>query len=303
MQPTGGLIAGSFATMRTLGSDSAAIAKALEGIPDDLTTPVPKPTTTELAVLADGLREMTRRLGEANAREAALRARLEHESRLAGLGRVVAGVSHEIRNPLAGLKLRLDAMFRRGLEERNARDVGHALAEVDRLDRVVTSFLHVSKKSGEGPPSLATPVALDELVHERIDALRPFAARRAISFDTELPKVTATIHRDAIARMFDNLLRNAIEASPEDGVITVRFQAAVEGFQIKIEDCGPGVDEEHRGRLFEPFFTSKPDGTGLGLSLARAAMEASHGSLFYERTGNVTRFIAQFSHESVTQIS
>ncbi len=297
------LIAGSFATMRTLRSDSAALAEALQGIPKDLTTPVPKPTTTELAVLADGLREMTRRLGEANAREASLRARLEHESRLAGLGRVVAGVSHEIRNPLAGLKLRLDAMFRRGLDERNARDVGHALAEVDRLDRVVTSFLHVSRKSGEDSPSLATSVALHELVHERFDALRPFAAHKSVSFDAQLPTTFATIHRDSVARMLDNLLRNAIEASPHEGVITVHFHATPEGFQIRIEDRGPGVEEQHRSQLFEPFFTSKADGTGLGLSLARAAMEASDGSLSYERSGNITRFIAQFPHRSITKNS
>lgn len=103
--------------------------------------------------------------------------------------------------------------------------------------------------------------------------------------------------------MLDNLLRNAVEASPQAGVITVRFQATGGAFQIHIEDHGPGVEEELQSQLFEPFCTSKPDGTGLGLSLARAAMEAADGSLFYEREGNTTRFIAELPHTSIQAIA
>jgi len=240
------------------------------------------------SVVADGLRMMTAHLSYARERELALERRLSHERRLASLGRVAAGVAHEIRNPLAGMKLRLDAMARRKLDERSAHDVKRSLSEVARLDAVVSSLLSVSRKD----PALLADVDLAALVDERLAALEPLASSRAVRV-VRHGAAHAYVDAAGMARVIDNLVRNAIEASPEGAEVRVHLEVLDSRLSVRVTDVGPGVPPEREGELFEPFFTSKPDGTGLGLSLSRAVAEAHAGTLTYARTNGTTHFIVR----------
>jgi signal transduction histidine kinase len=268
--------------------ESAAIADALAAAQTDLSTAIPHPTARELARIADGLRMMTAHLSYARERELALERRLSHERRLASLGRVAAGVAHEIRNPLAGMKLRLDAMARRKLDERSAHDVKRSLSEVARLDAVVSSLLSVSRKD----PALLADVDLAALVDERLAALEPLASSRAVRV-VRHGAAHAYVDAAGMARVIDNLVRNAIEASPEGAEVRVHLEVLDSRLAVRVTDVGPGVPPEREGELFEPFFTSKPDGTGLGLSLSRAVAEAHAGTLTYARTNGTTHFIVR----------
>lgn len=261
------------------------IADALVAAQADLGTPIPRPTARELARIADGLRAMTAHLSESRERELGLERRLSHERRLASLGRVAAGVAHEIRNPLAGVKLRLDAMARRRLDERSSRDVVRSLAEVARLDAVVGSLLLVARKD----PAPLEDVDLSSLVDERIAALEPVATARSVKVERR-GDVRARIDPGGIARVVDNLVRNAVEASPEGANVVVDLEVTAPDVVVRVTDRGPGVPSDREAELFEPFFTSKPDGTGLGLSLSRAAVEAHGGTLVYGRDDDQTVF-------------
>ncbi|MFM2416491.1 MAG: hypothetical protein RL385_1214 [Pseudomonadota bacterium] len=272
----------------------ASLAQALVAVQSDLETSIPYPEPRELLHIADGLRAMTAHLSESRKRELALERRLSHERRLASLGRVAAGVAHEIRNPLAGIKLRLDAMARRVLDERTARDVSRSLGEVDRLDGVVGSLLLVARNQ----PAPLEAVDLTALVDERLQALEPFGLSRRVRVLRE-GAARAYVDAQGLARVIDNLVRNGIEASPEYTEVVVRLSVRDVDVELCVIDVGPGVPASRESEIFEPFFTSKPDGTGLGLCLSRAAVDAHGGSLSYARFYGKTSFIVRLPGKAI----
>lgn len=265
------------------GSDDLRLAFGrLEG---DLRADVPLPQAAELAQVAERLRLMATHLAEAHDRERTLERRLGHEQRLAGLGRVVAGVAHEIRNPLAGMKLKLDGMARRHLDERSLRDVGICLQEIGRLDGIVHALLMVARRG----PVAKQSVEAGELLRERIAAVRSLAEGAGVKLVGE-GQALVPAHREHLVRMLDNLLRNAIEASPRGGQVRAVVTPAPGLVSLRVSDQGVGVPAERVSELFEPFFTLKPEGTGLGLFLSRSLAEAHGGTLVYLRDGGQTHF-------------
>lgn len=278
------LFLGADTTLK-LRAGISALTQALEEIGDDLGAPIPPVQTEELEQLAVKLREMAEHLSTSRERERALERKVAQEQQLASLGRVAAGLAHEIRNPLTGVKLRLDTMARRTLDERSSRDVAKALAEVARLDAVVSSLLLVARED-PGPRS-QTP--LEALVEDRLSAILLKAQEAQVHISCE-GSASAVVAPATIARALDNLLHNAIEASPTEGSVEVELADGEDWCEIRVIDQGSGVSPEHLGRLFEPFFTLKRDGTGLGLSLARAGIEAHGGELRYERREEKTVF-------------
>jgi signal transduction histidine kinase len=223
---------------------------------------------------------MARHLAEAQERERALSKSLEHEQRLAALGRIAAGVAHEIRNPLAGMKLRLDLMARTpGVAPDLQTDVRACLEEVDRLDRVVRSMLGVARASEKSAPE---EIDLAVLVDERIKLVEGNVRRQG--------EGRVRTDRDPLSRVVDNLIRNAVEASSKDAEVVVMLEPAEKGTTITVIDHGPGVPEARSAELFEPFFTTKPEGTGLGLFLSRSLVKALGGTLTYSRQEDSTRF-------------
>lgn len=280
------LVTAALQTLAVLRRGSGELRSAVVTLADDLHASVPEPEVNELRAIADGLRAMAKKLVDARDREHALERRLHEEQRLAGLGRVVAGVAHEVRNPLAALKLSLDRMARRALDERSARDVGVCLEEIARLDKVVGSMLLVARSE---PPAKA-PVDLGELTDERLRAAEALAAPRGVRL-VRAGEAVVDVNRGHFTRVIDNLVRNAIEASPDGAEVRVAIERGGEGVTLAVEDAGPGVPEERAGELFEPFFTLRPDGTGLGLFLSRSLVEAHGGRLLYHREGGATRFV------------
>jgi signal transduction histidine kinase len=275
--------------MMALGRGAGELTGALVTLQDDLRAPIPRPRAQELGDIAAGLGAMATHLADARERERALSSRLGREQRLAALGRVVAGVAHEVRNPLAGMKLRLDLLARGGLDAASREDVAVCLGEIARLNRLVESLLSVSRAK-----TLAErQVMLGALADDRIARAAPFAERAGVRL-SRTGDAVANADPDALASAVDNLLRNAIEASPRGAAVSVRIGIEAGAAVLDVEDGGPGIPEARRGELFEPFFTTKPEGTGLGLWISRLLLEAKGGSLSYERVGDRTRMRVAF---------
>ncbi len=282
--------------LRILRQGGRQLQASLAELGRNLLAEVPRPRAAELAEIADAVTAMARHLATSQDRERVLERELGHEQRLVGLGRVVAGVAHEVRNPLTGLKLKLDTLARRQLDERTARDIATCLQEVERLDRVVRSLLLVARRADL---ELAD-CDLSVLVQGRLEACSEDALRRgvALRLDGRDGHARMRANADDFGRLLDNLLRNAIDASPPNSVVVAKIETRPDGVFLSVIDQGAGVPPERVGEVFEPFFTLKPEGTGLGLFLARAIAEAHGGSLRYHRDPNATRFVVSIPSDA-----
>jgi len=270
----------------TFRRGAAGLNEALGALARDLSAPVPRPPVRELHDIAEGIAALARNLAQSREAQERLARELARQERLAALGRVVAGVAHEVRNPLASIKLRLDLAAGGGpLLPAVEQAIAHASSEITRLDRLVADLLVVAGRT-LGPRRM---LSLGTLVRERAEALAPWAQLRRVALVVE-GDASAEIDPDSIARAFDNLARNAVEASPPGSPVTVRIAGEDRGVTILIEDRGPGVAGARAAELFEPFFTTKSDGTGLGLAISRALARAHGGDVVYHRAGALTRF-------------
>ncbi len=219
----------------------------------DLSRTVPAEGRDEIGFLAGTLERMRERL---EARDREQRA-------------MVAGVAHEIRNPLGGIRLYAELLAEDPEVTEAARGrLRKILRELDQLGAIVDEFLLYARPAVPAPED----VALAEAVPELLDALAPQAARRGIRLRPEEPAGGwPSVHVDPLhfRQIVRNLLLNAIDASPPEGIVTVRCLRDPGGWSLEVEDQGPGIPAADREKVFEPFFTTKAAGAGLGLPIVR----------------------------------
>ncbi len=280
------LVASAAYSLISLKRAVAGLQASLAALADDLAAPVPRSQIGELDDIALGVARLARRLDESRREQDRMSRHLSRQERLAALGLVVAGVAHEVRNPLASIKLRLDLAAGPDVAmPPGARAaVEHATAEIARLDRLVADLLIVAGRAVGARAS----VELGALVRARADALIPWAALRRVGIVVS-GSGRAVCDPDALARALDNVLRNAVEASPEGQTVAATVEEANGAVRVRIADRGSGVPDGRAGEMFEPFFTTKPDGTGLGLAISQAIAHAHGGDLTYAREGGSTR--------------
>ena len=207
----------------------------------------------------------------------ALEAEALHAGKLSVLGRMAAGVAHEIGNPLSSMDTRLHLMEQRKDPKFLLESVEVLRGQIRRIGRIVHGISHFAR-SGTSEWSVWE---LTSVLEEAIDIVRLDRRAKQIVFQRDLavpaPKVRG--QRDQISQVFLNLLLNAVEAMTEGGTITIATYQANGKARTAISDTGPGMDDTIRGRLFEPFFTTKDKGTGLGLSISYSLVHAHGGSI------------------------
>lgn len=221
-------------------------------------------------------------------RDETLREKLREETirldRLASLGRLAAGISHEIRNPLTGVTLLLDDLHDRyALAQEERKMLERAIAEIERVERLVASMLSFAT-----PPRTEFKTGrLDETVQEVAILLKRSFERQNITMQLDCqPLPPFLFDPDKIRQAVLNLLKNGLEAMPDGGLLTVRLYAENNIAIIRIADSGTGICEDDLPILFEPFFTRKGAGTGLGLSITRRIIEEHGGSIEAENMAN-----------------
>lgn len=209
-----------------------------------------------------------------------LEERLNHAERLAGLGKMVAAVSHEIKNPLGIIRSTAEVLGKRlaKLAPGNEHLSAIIVQETGRLDRIVTEFLDFAR-----PQKMRfAPVLIGELIGRALQFMEPEFVKSAISVDKEVDEdVTAEVDSDHLYQAILNILVNAVQAMPEGGLLTVRLfqESRTRSVCITIADSGVGMSEEVVGQIFAPFFTKKNRGTGLGLAIVKNIIESHLGQI------------------------
>jgi two-component system sensor histidine kinase HydH len=235
-----------------------------------------------------------------------LRREIDKNQRLASLGRLAAGVAHEIRNPLSSIK-----GFATYFKERypdtpqDQKTANIMIAEVDRLNRVVGQLLEFARPVPVSPKS----TTLQDLVDDSVRLIEQKVKEKQITVKTlKSVKVDkAVIDPDRINQVLLNLYLNAIESMEPGGELGVELLADEENhrIEIRVSDTGCGIPGKHLSRIFDPYFTTKSTGTGLGLAIAHNIMEAMGGKIdISSRAGKGTTFCVTIpiSHNSLRQI-
>jgi signal transduction histidine kinase len=157
-----------------------------------------------------------------------------------------------------------------------------ALQEIARIDDLLERLLAVTRLD----ELRRQPVPLGPWFNERVENFRAQAERAGVRLDAEAPDATANFDPQNMARALDNLLMNAIQHTPADGLVTALAKVEDSRCLISVQDTGRGIGDEMREKLFEPFATSRAEGIGLGLSIAREIVEAHGGTLRAETSAN-----------------
>jgi signal transduction histidine kinase len=197
---------------------------------------------------------------------------------LSAVGKLAAGVAHEVRNPLAGIKLLVEsAIASNNRKPLNIEDLRVIYREIARLEQTVQSFLDLARPTS---PRLAR-CNLRQVISEAAELVRTRAKQAGVELDLPAggPDVTATADPAQLCTVLLNLFLNAIDAMPAGGRLQVMLLGAPSHLRILVCDTGPGISSDILSRLFTPFVTSKPTGTGLGLTVSRRIIEQHGGSL------------------------
>jgi signal transduction histidine kinase len=239
--------------------------------------PIPADLVTRGAPEFEALRQALRELADALA---AARDRELEAERLRAFREVARRVAHEIKNPLTSMRIAVDQMRRTvgPSDSRTETAIQVIGAETDRLERLAREFADFGRLP-EGPQS---EVDLVELLDELGRTAVPEGVTVRVSANGG--RRTLMGHYDPLRRAFANLLRNAAEAMGGKGTIDVGVSGDGSGLAVTIADHGPGISDDLRQRVFEPYFTTKADGTGLGLALVRQTLEAHRGTIAVAET-------------------
>jgi signal transduction histidine kinase len=279
----------SAGVLREVGAIRDALAAVGEGERD---TRVDAGAALELSELAGAATRMVEQLREEEKRRDAADAARRN---------LVASISHDLRTPLASLRLML-AAIEDGVVENSARDryLATMHTHVGALGSLVDDLFELSRlEAGELEWSIQQ-VELPELVDETVAAMRADAEAKGVAVATDLRPLPRPARADPqrLQRVLFNLIQNAIRHTPADGSVTVRAEPAGDWVEFEVADTGAGIPLEDRERLFEPFVRGagngeRDTGAGLGLALCRAIVEAHGGQIWLadSETGTRVRFV------------
>ncbi len=209
---------------------------------------------------------------------------LRRADRLRSLGELSAGVAHEIRNPLTGIATTAQVLLEKlGEDEDRRKYVTVILEEIARLDDIIKNLLNFARPVSPRPRD----VSIARLIEEALVLVSDRAAERGvrIRFESRLRDERCMLDGDQVKQVILNVALNGIEACDSGGSVDViaREGANPALIEIEISDSGGGIPDDVADKLYNPFFTTKPEGTGMGLSISRKITE-SHGGRLYHRS-------------------
>ena len=231
----------------------------------------------EIARLGRAFNDMTRKLRANRDRSR----ELVRKEKLSALGRLAAGVAHDVRNPLHSIGLTLDHLTETGRPEaeEQATEFDRSLevirGEIRRLDRLVGNFISFAgSERGE-----RQTVDLSELLRETVRLVNKEAERRGVEVDLAIDETTPNVIADgeALRSSILNLVLNSFEAMPEGGKLSLKLRAVASEVELEVADTGRGIPEEDQDRVFDFAYTTREDGNGMGLAMVHHCIVEEHG--------------------------
>ncbi len=236
----------------------------------------------EIAELARQYNRMLTALRERDGKIQQQQRDLLQSERLAAVGQLSAEIVHEIRNPLNSISLNIDWLQEEltEAEPEVSKTLGSISREVERLHQITENYLIRARFPAKG--DARTPV--HELIREIVDFCGEEDRSRSIKVELNLwpEELYVLADRARLKQAFLNVLRNAREAMPRGGRIGIATEIHQNVFRVKVTDSGSGMNDATRRQTFQPFFTTKPDGTGLGLMVTKSIVEEARGSITCE---------------------
>jgi two-component system sensor histidine kinase HydH len=210
------------------------------------------------------------------------------------MGRLAAGLAHEIRNPLNSIRLTVQLLEHR-LKSNAIRpqDLATIRSEVDRMSSLLNDLLDLQRSR---QPQITMQKVIPVVEHS-LELIEKQAEMQGIAIRLEANDrdLRARFDSQQLTQALVNLLLNALEAAPAGGLISVQAWNEDGSVQVAVEDNGPGLNLEQRDHLFEAFYSTKPNGTGLGLAVSRELLRSQGGDLIYSPAEQGARFVIALS--------
>lgn len=207
------------------------------------------------------------------------------KDQMAALGQLAAGLAHELRNPLTAIKTLIEAAkSQKGEATLEGRDLEVIEEEITRLNKTLQAFLDYAR-----PPKLEkSAVDFNQLTQKTQQLLEAQAEQRSIQIKLELSKEPVVLQGDPeqLKQVLINLSLNAFDAVGTHGTVTLQTESTARAVILRVKDTGPGIPEKVRGKLFEPFVSSKVAGTGLGLTICKRIVEEHGGTITAENVSS-----------------
>ena len=213
--------------------------------------------------------------------------KIQRTEGLAAVGEVAAGLAHEVKNPLAGIKVSIEVLKNElSLEQEDKEIFLRIINEINRIEALLKNLLNYARPLKPQPDSVNLHELLDALIKTSEFSLRSPSAKSPLTkdisfikdFDPDSPKISADAAQ--LQQVFLNLMLNGIDAIEEKGTITIKTaRTPDESVQIQISDTGKGIDPKALEMIFHPFFTTKPKGNGLGLAICKRLVEQHSGTI------------------------
>lgn len=237
-------------------------------------SPPPQTGPPEVRELSDAFEKMMQDLEKSQSD-------LTRAAKLAVVGEMAAAMSHEVRTPLGILRSSADLLKReQNISAEGKEVVSFIGAETERLNKLVSTLIDAARPR---PPSFM-PTDVSTLIQQNIAMLKTQADKKQITltFAAEAENMIAEVDADKLTQVIMNLVMNAIQVLPEGGTIALTLSQTEEQTLIQVMDNGQGIDEALQAHIFEPFFTRRSGGVGLGLAIVRQIIEAHQGEISYQ---------------------
>jgi two-component system NtrC family sensor kinase len=264
---------------------SSALASLLKRVGDHLSE-LNRQLEEHRTLLEARIAERTRELQESQAH-------VLHQEKMAAFGLLAAGIAHEVGNPLTSISSLIQMLQRRDQDAYTKEKLALVSGQLDRIQTTLRELVNFSRPAS----TVRARVAIAEVVQEALNIAKYYKRTKGRQIETHVPADLPAVMgvRDQLVQVFLNLILNAIDATDTGGHITVRADIDDTRLVLHVEDDGVGIAAEHLPRLFQPYFTTKKHGTGLGLFVTRKLVQDHGGDIdVASEPGRGTRFRLRF---------